>query len=122
MGSAPMIVIGERLKAPAQTIFVERDDVIETLTVYRSNPSFHVGALPGRPRSRQHFLGSHRLNLLDELMPEYAIAIAQEKARTEVDEFVSESVSQLRYLEAVLIEFLRVYPAEDLLPAAAHAY
>ena len=33
------------------------------------------------------------------------------KARAEVDEFGSESVSQLRYLEAALIESLRVYPA-----------
>jgi cytochrome P450 len=34
-----------------------------------------------------------------------------EKARAEVDEFGLESVSQLRYLESVIIESLRVYPA-----------
>jgi cytochrome P450 len=34
-----------------------------------------------------------------------------EKVRAEVDEFGPESVSQLRYLESVIIESLRVYPA-----------
>jgi cytochrome P450 len=36
---------------------------------------------------------------------------ALERARAEVDEFGPESVSQLRYLESVIIESLRVYPA-----------
>src|SRR3954449_5395389 len=52
--------------------------MIQTLAANRANHTLDVGALPRRPWSRQYLLDSHRFHLIDEVLPEDSIPIAQE--------------------------------------------
>ncbi len=77
MSSCLVIVIGISPQMTPQAAFVEHDHLIQALPANAANHPLNMRSLPGRTRSRQHLLDSHRLHLLDELMAEDAVAITQ---------------------------------------------
>lgn len=80
MRSAVMIIGPERFEVAPKAAFVEHDHVIQTLSADGSDQASNVCPLPWRPRSGQHVLDAHRLDLFNELVAEDAIAVAQEIA------------------------------------------
>src|SRR5208283_4783246 len=70
VNAVSMIIFDERLEVPVQASLIEHHHMIQTFTTNRADESLNVSTLPGRPRCRQHLFDSHRLHLLDELLPE----------------------------------------------------
>jgi hypothetical protein len=56
--------------------FVEDDHVIQALAPNRADQALDVGALPRRPRRRQHLLDAQVLDQLSEVVAEDSIAIS----------------------------------------------
>ena len=79
-----MIVGSEQLDVSVQRGFIEHDHMIETLAPKRADQSFDIGSLPGRSRSRKHFLDSRRLHLCNEITSEDAVSITQQISRSRV--------------------------------------
>src|SRR5947209_713904 len=76
---APLMVIGNvRSESTMQRALSEDDDVIQTLAANRSNEPFNVGPMPRRSRRGKYLFDAHGLHLLDEVLPEDSIPIAQE--------------------------------------------
>ena len=78
MRTAPMIVINEALKMSVQAALAEYDEAIKALAANGSDHPFHVRALPRRRRGREHFFDAHGFYLIDEVLSEDPIAIAQQ--------------------------------------------
>src|SRR5687767_8425239 len=80
--SAPVMVIGGiHGKSAVQGAFAEDDHMIQTLATNGADEPLHIGPLPGRAWRRQHLFHAHCLHLLNELMPEDAVSVAQQIAR-----------------------------------------
>src|SRR5688572_8697594 len=80
--SAPGMVVrcigGERAM---QGTVAEDDHMVHTLTTNGPDEPFNIRALPGRTWRRQYLFDAHCLHLLNELMAEDAISVAQHIAR-----------------------------------------
>ena len=72
-----MTIANECKDVAIQTSLVEHDQVIQAFASNSSDHAFDKGTLPGLARCRQHLFDAHRLHLLDEVMAEDAITIAQ---------------------------------------------
>jgi len=80
--SAPVMVIRRiQGKCAVQGAFAEDDHMIQTLAPNGADEPLHIGPLPGRAWRRQHLFDSRRFHLLNELMPENPISVAQQIAR-----------------------------------------
>jgi hypothetical protein len=76
--SAPVVVVGNiRRESMIQRALSEDDDVIQAFAANGTNAPFHIGPLPGRSRRRKHLFNAHGLHLIDEVLPEDSITIAQ---------------------------------------------
>src|SRR3954447_16174174 len=76
--SAPAVVIGNiRRESTTQRALSEDDDVIQTLAANRTNEPFDIRPLQGRSRRGKHLFNAHGLHLIDEVLPEDSIPIAQ---------------------------------------------
>src|SRR3569833_602390 len=76
--SAPAVVIGNvPRKRTTERALSEHDHVIETLAANTANEPFDIGSLPGRARCGKHLFNDHRLYLIDKVLPENPIPIAQ---------------------------------------------
>lgn len=53
------------------------DDVIRTLAANRTNQPFDISPLLGTSRRRKHLFDVHGFYLINEMLPEFSIAIAQ---------------------------------------------
>src|SRR3954451_22599274 len=77
--SAPAVVIRNiRGEGTTERALSEDDDVIQTLAANGTNEPFDIGPLPGRSRCGKHLFDAHRLHLIDEVLPEDSITIAQQ--------------------------------------------
>src|SRR3954451_22953978 len=77
--SARAVVIGNiRSKSTTERALSDDDDVIQTLAAKRTNKPFDIGPLPRRSRCGKHLFDAHRLYLIDEVLPEDSITIAQQ--------------------------------------------
>src|SRR5437870_3483221 len=76
--STPAVVIGNiRRESSTERAPSEHDDVIQTLAAKGTNEPFDIRPLPGRSRRRKHLFDAHRFYLIDEVLPEDSIPIAQ---------------------------------------------
>src|SRR3954462_1198655 len=76
--STPTVVIGNiRRESTTERVLSEDDDVIQTLAAKGTNEPFDIGPLPGRSRCGKHLFDAHGFYLIDEVLPEDAIPIAQ---------------------------------------------
>ena len=75
-----MIIFHEASKVSVQASLVEHDQVIEALAANGSDHAFHVGALPRRPRRREHLFDAHGLYLVDEVVAEDRSDLATDMA------------------------------------------
>jgi len=73
-----MVIASVGRESTMQRTLSEDDDVIQTLAANGPNEPFHVGPLPGRTRCRKHLFDAHCLHLIDEVLPEDSIPIAQQ--------------------------------------------
>ena len=64
-----------------QVPLAKHEYVVEALPPNRSDHPLDVCPLPWRPRSRQHLPNAERLDLLNELRTEDAVAVAQKESR-----------------------------------------
>lgn len=78
MGPGPVIIIAERLQVAVQTGLVEHNQVIKAFATYGANHPFDIRALPWGTWRGKHLFDSHRFHLLDEVMPENAVAVPQQ--------------------------------------------
>ena len=62
-------------------MFVEYDQVIQTLPSDAANQPFNMSPLPRGTWLCQHLLNAHSLHLIDELMAEGTVSIAQQMPR-----------------------------------------
>jgi hypothetical protein len=75
---APTVVIGNiRRESTTERALSEDDDVIQTLAAKGTNEPFDISPLPGRSRRRKHLFNAHGFYLIDEILPEDSIPIAQ---------------------------------------------
>ena len=76
--SAPAVVIRNiRGESTTERALSEHDDVIQTLAAEGTNEPFDISPLPGRSRRRKHLFNAHGFYLIDEILPEDSIPIAQ---------------------------------------------
>ena len=74
----PVVVIGNiRLESTTERALSENDDVIQTLAANRGNEPFDLSPLPGRSRCGKHLFDAHGFYLVNEILPEDSIPIAQ---------------------------------------------
>jgi hypothetical protein len=76
-----MVILNESSEVLAQTSFPEHDHVIEAFASNSADHPFDIRTVPRRPRCGKHLFDAHRLHLSNEVVAEYAIAIAQQIAR-----------------------------------------
>src|SRR5713101_1752683 len=76
-----VIVVEITRQGSPQRGFAEDDYMVQTLAPNGTYHALHVGPLPRRSRSREHFLSVHVLYLLSESVAENLIAIAEQIAR-----------------------------------------
>src|SRR4051812_2284287 len=81
MRPTPMIVVYETTQVPPKTLFIEHDYMVQALASDRADDPFDISPLPVRARCGKHLLDTHRLDLVDKLVPEDPIAIPQQKLR-----------------------------------------
>ena len=79
--SSPVMVIAalSRERAP-QRALVEYDDMIQAFAANGANEPLHICTLPWREGRREYLFDPHRLYLVDELLSEDPIAVAQQIA------------------------------------------
>ena len=76
--SAPAMVIGNiRSESTTERALSEHDHVIQTLAAEGTNEPFDISPLPGRSRRRKQLFDAHSCYLIDEVLPEDSIPIAQ---------------------------------------------
>ncbi len=76
---APMVVIIEIAReCSLQVSFIQHDDVIQALPSNRADDSLRVRVLPGTPGSNQHFINSHTVHPLLEVVPVHLVPISKE--------------------------------------------
>src|SRR5947207_12857344 len=80
MSAAAVVIGNKRRKSTIQRALREDDDVIQTLAENGTDKPFDIGPLPGRSRCGEHLFDAHGLHLVDEVLPEDSIPIAQEIA------------------------------------------
>src|SRR5262249_19850210 len=80
-----MIIVKIRAQYPTQGLFIEDDDMVETLPTDRADHALHVSMLPRRPRSAEELFDSHHFYLFSELESVNPIAISQEIFRRRVE-------------------------------------
>jgi hypothetical protein len=78
MGPGPMIITAECLQMVVQAAFIEDNDVIQAFATNGADEPFDIRALPWRSRCRQHLVDSHCLHLLDEVVSEDPIPVAEQ--------------------------------------------
>src|SRR3954471_18191565 len=61
-----------------QTGLIQNDDMIQALAPDGADHALDVSALPGRARGGQHWFDAHGLHLLDELLAENPVPVAQQ--------------------------------------------
>jgi hypothetical protein len=77
-----MVVIIEVAGQDAPEVgLVEHDHMIQTLASDRTDQSFDIGILPGRPRRGQHFLDAHTLQAFLKALSVGAVAVADQVTR-----------------------------------------
>ena len=76
-----MIVREVRGQSAAQVALAENDDMIQTLTPYRTNQALGEGILPEAVRRREDFLDPHALHAVPKLLAVDLVAVAQEVGR-----------------------------------------
>jgi hypothetical protein len=75
---APLMVIAEiRGERAAERPFPKHDDMVQALAPDRANYALDLGTLPRRSRCGKYLLDAHGLHLLDEVLPEDSVAVAQ---------------------------------------------
>jgi len=79
-----MVIICIRRKVLAQGSLAEYDHMIQALAADRADQPFDVSPLPRRPRRRQHLFDPLRFHLVDELLAEDIVAVAEQVARCSV--------------------------------------
>ena len=77
MRSRLMIIGGVGFHLPAQMPFTENDNMIQALSPYRANQSFHIGRLPWRTRGSAHFFNAETLQSSLEYIAIDAVPITQ---------------------------------------------
>ena len=76
--SAPAVVIANvSCEGLPQRSLSKDDHVIQALAANRTNEPFDVGPMPRRSRRGKYLFDAHDLHLLDEVLPEDSITIAQ---------------------------------------------
>src|SRR5436305_14414487 len=70
MRPTPMIVVYETTQVPPNTVFIEHDYMVQALASDRADDPFDISALPRRARCGKHLLDTHRLDLVDKVVPE----------------------------------------------------
>src|SRR4051794_32227163 len=75
--AAVMVVVEKRSEMARQVSLVKNDHVVQALAANGPDHPFHIGALPGRARGRQHLFDTHGLHLFNEVTAEDPVAIAQ---------------------------------------------
>jgi hypothetical protein len=78
--TAVMVVVEEPTQMTRQAGLVEDHHVIQALASNGADHVFHIRALPGRAWGRQHWLDAHGLDLLDELLAEDPVPVAEQIA------------------------------------------
>jgi hypothetical protein len=63
-------------------VFVQNEDIVQTLPPDRANEPFHQGILPRTVGGRQHFTDRHAVDALPERVAADRVAIAEEIARS----------------------------------------
>src|SRR5687768_15281161 len=99
MSASSMIVADECPKVPTHTGLVEHNQVIQAFATNGADHPLDVGPLPWRAWRRQYLFDAHRLDLLNEVMAEDAVPIAQQITRGTVPrerlpEFAERSILQ----------------------------
>jgi len=76
-----MIILKVTAQNSAKMFLIQHDDMIQTLTTYRSDQSFDVRILPGRSRSRNDFLDANVPDSLTEELSVDRISITDQESR-----------------------------------------
>src|SRR4051794_40433153 len=81
MGAPLMVIADIGRKRVTQRAFTEHNDVVQTLAANRADEPLHIRPLPRGSGRREYLFDSHGLHLLDELLTEDSIAVAQQITR-----------------------------------------
>ena len=76
-----MIIRQERLEMSVQRPLAEDNYMIQTLPPKGADHAFYVSWLPGRARSRKHFLDAHGFHIFPKLSAEDAVPISPQIPR-----------------------------------------